>query len=48
MFAPDGGELVHLVLVGTAEDVQLTPDEFFDHVEAIESYRAGDALPALD
>ena len=48
MFAPEGGELVHLVLAGTAEDVQLTPDEFFDHVEAIESYRAGDALPALD
>ena len=48
MFAPEGGEVVHLVFVGTDEDVPLTPDEFFDHIEAIESYRAGDPLPALD
>jgi len=46
--AADGGELVHLVLVGTAEDYQFRPDEVFDHVEVIESYRLGEPRPAFN
>jgi len=45
--AADGGEFVHLVLVGTAEDYQFRPDEVFDHVEVIESYRLGEPRPAF-
>lgn len=46
--AADGGEMVHLVLVGRAEDYQFSPDEVFDHLDTIESYRLGDSLPALN
>ena len=47
MFAPEGGQLVHLVLVGTAEERLLSPDEFFERLDTIESYRVGDPHPAL-
>ena len=47
MFAPEGAEFVHLVLVGSAEESLLTPDEFFDRIEAIESYRVADRLPTF-
>jgi hypothetical protein len=43
LFAPENAELVHLVRVGTAEDVQLSPDEFFERIDAIEAYRSGDS-----
>jgi hypothetical protein len=44
----DGGEFVHLVLVGTAEDYQFTSGEVFDHIEVIESYRLGAPRSALN
>jgi hypothetical protein len=47
MSADEDAETVHLMLAGTAEDSEFTPDEFFVHVEAIEAYRAGDPLPDL-
>ena len=47
MSAADDGDLVHVVLVGTAEDVQFTPDEMLEHLEAIEAYRLGDPRPVL-
>ena len=37
--AAEDAEIVHLMLVGTAETMQLTPDELFEHLDAIEAYR---------
>jgi hypothetical protein len=45
MFAGDDGELVHVVLVGTADEQLFTPEGFFEQIEAIESYRIGDPHP---
>jgi hypothetical protein len=47
MYAPENGEALHLILVGTADDHRFTPDEFFVHVEMIEAYRFGDPRPAF-
>ncbi|MGH3674944.1 MAG: hypothetical protein ACRDU5_04255 [Mycobacterium sp.] len=43
MFAPEDAELVHLVRVGTAVDVRLSPEEFFARLDEIEAYRSGDS-----
>jgi hypothetical protein len=45
MSAVEDAEIVHLMLVGTSESPEFTPEEFFEHVEAIEAYRAGDSAP---
>ena len=43
----DGGEIAHVVFVGTADDYQFGLEELFDHVEAIEAYRLGDPTPVF-
>ena len=45
MSAAEDAEIVHLMLAGTAEDSEFTPDVLFDHLDVIEAYRFGDPLP---
>jgi len=45
MSAAEDAEMVHLMLVGTSESPEFTPEEFFERVDAIEAYRAGDVPP---
>ena len=47
MHVTENAEFVHLILVGTADDRQMAPDEFYAHIEAIEAYRAGDPSPVF-
>lgn len=48
MSADEDAQVVHLLLVGSSEDSEFTPDEFFSQVDAIEAYRAGDPPPAFN
>ena len=48
MSADEDAEIVHLMLAGTAEDSEFTPEALFEHLDAIEAYRAGDAPPKFD
>jgi hypothetical protein len=43
----DGGEIAHVVFVGTDEDYQFNLDELFEHLDAIEAYRMGDQAPTF-
>jgi hypothetical protein len=43
MHVTENAEIVHVILVGTADDRQMTPDDFFEKVDAIEAYRSGDS-----
>ena len=43
MHAAENAEIAHVILVGSADDRQMTPDEFLERIEAIESYRSGDS-----
>ena len=43
MHVAENAEIVHLILVGTADDRQMTPDDFFEKINAIEAYRSGDS-----
>jgi hypothetical protein len=45
MSAVEDAEIVHLMLAGTSESPEFTPEAFFEHVEAIEAYRAGGQAP---
>jgi len=45
MSAAEDAEVVHLMLVGTSESPEFTPDEFLERIEAIEAYRIGDPRP---
>jgi hypothetical protein len=45
MSADEDAEIVHLMLAGTDEDSEFTPDEFLEHVDVIEAYRVGDPAP---
>ena len=47
MSADEDAEIVHLMLVATAEDSEFTPDEFAEHIDAIEAYCFGDPRPAF-
>jgi hypothetical protein len=47
MSGDEDAEIVHLLLVGTAEESEFTPDEFAEHIDAIEAYRFGDPRPAF-
>ena len=46
--ASDNGEFVYLMLVGLAGGFRFTPDELFDHLDVIESYRVGHPRPVFD
>lgn len=48
MHVVENAAFVHVILVGTADDHAVTPDRFFERLEVIEAYRAGDSTPALD
>ena len=48
MSADEDAEIVHLMLAGTADSSEFTPEEFFGHVDAIEAYRSGDPAPRFD
>lgn len=43
--ADDGGDIAHVVFVGTADDYQFDLDEFFDNADVIEAYRLGHSVP---
>jgi hypothetical protein len=43
MHVTENAEIVHVVLVGTADDRQMTPDDFLEKIAAIEAYRSGDS-----
>ena len=45
MSADDGGEIAHVVFVGTADDYQFELKELFDHLDVIEAYRLADPVP---
>ena len=47
MSADEDGGVVHLLLVGTTEDSEFTPEEFFERIDGIEAYRAGHPPPAF-
>lgn len=47
MSADEDAEIVHLMLVGTAEDSEFTPDAFVEHLEVIEAYRFGAPRPSF-
>ncbi len=48
MSADDGGEVAHVVFVGTADDYQFELKELFDHLDVIEAYRSGHPQPKFD
>jgi hypothetical protein len=43
MHVAEDAEVVHVIHVGTAGDVPMTPDDFFERIDAIEAYRCGDS-----
>ena len=45
MSAEEDAKIVHLMLVGRADNSEFASDEFFAHVDVIEAYRAGDPVP---
>jgi hypothetical protein len=47
MSADEDASIVHLMLVGTAEDSEFTPDAFVEQVEVVEAYRLGDPPPSF-
>jgi len=48
MSADEDAEIAHVVFVGTADDYQFELMELFDHLDAIEAYRAGGVPPRFD
>lgn len=44
----EGGEIAHVIFVGTEADYQFDLDELFDHLDIVEAYRLGDPLPNFD
>lgn len=47
MSADEDGEVVHLMLAGSSDDVELAPDAFLDRLDTVEAFRAGDPAPVL-
>jgi hypothetical protein len=48
MTVDDGGEIAHVVFVGTEDDYQFELDELFEHLDVIEGYRLGDPVPRFE
>jgi hypothetical protein len=48
MSAAEDAEIVHLMMAGTSEGSDFTPEEFFEHLDVIEAHRAGGPTPAFD
>lgn len=46
--ADEDATVVHLLFVGSSDDYEFSPDEIFDHLDAIEAYRVGDPPPSFD
>lgn len=47
MTAAEDAEIVHLMLAGSAESREFTPEVFFAHIDTVEAYRSGDPAPEL-
>ena len=43
LHAAEDADIVHVVLVGTAEDRPIPQQEFFERIDGIEAYRSGDS-----
>jgi hypothetical protein len=41
----EGGDIAHVVFVGTSEDYQFGLEERLEHIDVIEGYRIGEPLP---
>jgi hypothetical protein len=44
----DGGEIAHVIFVGTDERFEFDLEELFEHLDTIEAYRLGDPAPTLN
>ncbi len=44
----EGGEIAHVVFVGSDDDYQFNLEELFEHIETVEAYRFGNPLPRFD
>ena len=45
MSADEDAEIAHLMLAGCADDDPFFPDVLFEHLDVIEAFRFGDAVP---
>ena len=43
LHAVEDADIVHVVLVGTADDRPIPQQEFFERIDGIEAYRSGDS-----
>ena len=48
MSAAEDAAIVHLMLTGTSDSSEFAPETFFEHIDAVEAYRAGDSPPGFD
>ena len=44
----EGGEVAHVVFVGSDDDYQFNLEELFEHIDTVEAYRFGNPLPRFD
>ena len=44
----EGGEIAHVLLVGTADDYQFDLGELLENLDVVEGYRAGDPPPVFE